>query len=308
MPEQLLYRADVVAVLQQVGGETVPQRVAPDRTVDACRPASGPHCPLDAGRMQVMAAPDAGARAGREIRGREHEAPGEFLPGVRVLPGERMRQLHVRDAAREIALEEPPAPGDGPSQARGECIGQDRAPILVALPAAHRELPPLEVQVLHPQAQCLRQAQAAAVEQRRHDGLDSVQLREQAPDLLPRQHERKPGPSPSLHEVGEFAGLATQHVAVEEHHRTERLMLRRRGDRAADREVLQERADAGRTERAGPPRPVETDVAAGPVHVLALGGEAVVADAQGLAQTLLEILGGFGHDCMVQTGRAVPPQ
>jgi hypothetical protein len=51
---------------------------------------------------------------------------------------------------------------------------------------------------------------------------------------------------------------------------------------------------------------VEADVAASPVHGPALGGEAVVADPQGLARTLLEILRGFGHDCMVQTGAPSP--
>src|SRR5690606_21035145 len=65
VPEQLLDGADVVAVLEQVGGEGVAQRVRRDRLVDAGRaPRPADRAP-DHSVVQVVAAHDAVARIPR---------------------------------------------------------------------------------------------------------------------------------------------------------------------------------------------------------------------------------------------------
>src|SRR5690606_24867719 len=78
VPEQLLDGADVVAVLEQVGGEGVAQRVRRDRLVDAGRaPRPADRAP-DHSVVQVVAAHDAVARIPRAAQGGEHVLPAEL--------------------------------------------------------------------------------------------------------------------------------------------------------------------------------------------------------------------------------------
>ena len=64
MAEQLLNNADVVAVLEQMSGEGMPKRVRTDRFRDPCLSGSRSDCSLQGSCISVVAADDAGARAG----------------------------------------------------------------------------------------------------------------------------------------------------------------------------------------------------------------------------------------------------
>ena len=74
---------------------------------------------------------------------------------------------------------------------RHDPVRQDRASVLAALSFAHRNLPNGEIDILDPQAQALHQAQSRAVEQRAHDPLDTLEMREQPLDLILGQDDRK---------------------------------------------------------------------------------------------------------------------
>ena len=66
MPEELLDGADVVAVLEEMRGERVPQRVAASMLLDA-RGANGKlDGPLHGGFFEVMASPNAATRIYRD--------------------------------------------------------------------------------------------------------------------------------------------------------------------------------------------------------------------------------------------------
>ena len=94
--EQLLDGADVVAALQQVRGEAVPERVRTDRLVDAGGTGARMHGLLQDRFVQMVAATHAGARVERQFRGRKYPLPAPLGGGIRVLPGQRIGQ---RDGA-----------------------------------------------------------------------------------------------------------------------------------------------------------------------------------------------------------------
>jgi len=76
MPEQLLHRADVVAVLEQVGGERMPQCVG-GGAFDEPGPARGVlDGPLEDGLVQVMPANLAREAVTVGARGGECPLPG----------------------------------------------------------------------------------------------------------------------------------------------------------------------------------------------------------------------------------------
>jgi hypothetical protein len=95
VPEQFLHRADVVAGLEQVRGERMPQRVAARRLGDAGR-AHGPrHRALQPFFVDVVAANRAVAGIARALHRREQVLPRQFARRVRILARQRMRQVHA---------------------------------------------------------------------------------------------------------------------------------------------------------------------------------------------------------------------
>ena len=91
--EELLDGADVVVVLEEVGGEGVAKRVT-GRALRDGRPAHGfLYRPLQRGLVQVVPAPLARGAVHVETGRWEHPLPGPLPPGVRVLARQRPREL-----------------------------------------------------------------------------------------------------------------------------------------------------------------------------------------------------------------------
>lgn len=88
MPQEFLDRPDVVAVLQQVGGERVPERMAARRFGNAGPAHSLLHRPLHDRLVEVMPAALTGSGIDVGPRGREDPLPSPLPPGHRVLAGE----------------------------------------------------------------------------------------------------------------------------------------------------------------------------------------------------------------------------
>jgi hypothetical protein len=55
-------------------------------------------------------------------------------------------------------------------------VGQHHSPIFLSLSAPHGDLPPLEIEILHPQLEALLQPEPRTIEQRRHDPRNANQL------------------------------------------------------------------------------------------------------------------------------------
>jgi hypothetical protein len=102
---------------------------------------------------------------------------------------------------------------------------QHRDTVLPTLPVADRDLTALDENVLHPKLHALHYAQAAAIEQRRHEPLDPAQLSEYCGDLGARQDQRQPHGALSPDDGRQLLDRHAQHFLEEEEHGTERLVL-----------------------------------------------------------------------------------
>jgi hypothetical protein len=71
MAQEFLHGADIVTVLEQVGGEAMAEGVASDALVEAGGAGGLADGSLQAAFVQMVAASDAGVRVGGELIGRE---------------------------------------------------------------------------------------------------------------------------------------------------------------------------------------------------------------------------------------------
>jgi hypothetical protein len=67
--------------------------------------------------------------------------------------------------------------------------GKWHGAVFVALARAHHDLIAREVDVLHPQARGLEQAQTGSVKQEGHDALRPAELADEGADLVASQHD-----------------------------------------------------------------------------------------------------------------------
>jgi hypothetical protein len=95
-------------------------------------------------------------------------------------------------------------------------------------------LAPNEVEVHHAQAEGLEEAQAGAVEERRHQAVVALELPQDGAHFVARHHDRQAAGGLGAHDVLHPADVATQHVAVQEEKRAERPRLGRGADPSAD--------------------------------------------------------------------------
>ena len=102
--QQLLDGSDVVAALQQVGGEGVAERVTGCRFGDA-RPANGFfHLALYDGGVQVVTATGAGVLGNVEAAGGKDPLPGPLGRGLAVLSLEGVGQLDASVSFGKVTL------------------------------------------------------------------------------------------------------------------------------------------------------------------------------------------------------------
>src|SRR5262245_31686495 len=159
VPEQLLDSADVLAGLQEVGGERMPERVARG----PLRDPGAAHGVLD-GTLQhrlvkMMAPPLVGRALHVDARRREHRLPPPLAPGLGILPAESPRQLDPARAPPEIALVLALDRVEMLGELGNHDRGQRGRSILAALAATHCDLVAREVDVLHTEAQGLEEAE-----------------------------------------------------------------------------------------------------------------------------------------------------
>jgi hypothetical protein len=157
-----------------------------------------------------------------------------------VLRGERPGQRDRAEAGREVSPMQRAHLHEVLSERRSRRLRQRRHAILVALRPAQTQLARLEVDVLHAQRESLEQAQSRPIEQSRYQPLHARELREQRAHLLTREHDRQPQRRVRANRARDVADVELQHLAIQEHERAERLILRRRRDAPFDGKVRQE--------------------------------------------------------------------
>src|SRR3989441_13184475 len=133
-------------------GERVTKGGARRSLRDARPPHRLLHSALKHGFVQVMPAALARLPVDVDTRGRKHPLPRPLAAGVRVLPGQRPRELHPAGAVPEIGFVLPPDHLDMPNEIGSHYGGQHRHAVAVALAGPPDELIGCEIHVLHPEA------------------------------------------------------------------------------------------------------------------------------------------------------------
>lgn len=104
--------------------------------------------------------------------------------------------------------------------------GQHGTAVLAALALANDQFISREVDVLDAQSQAFHQAQAAAIQQARHQRFPPMHRCQQRRRLRPRQHHRQPRRTLGPHDVLHPRQVLRQHLPVEEQQCRKRLVLR----------------------------------------------------------------------------------
>jgi len=156
--QQLLYRADIASIFEQMGGEGVAEGMRRGPLSEACPTDGLGHGALYHGLVQVMTAALARGAVEVEAGGRKDPLPRPLPAGVRILAGQGPGQLDPAGTACQVGLVLPlyslQVLGEGPL---GHCWPDSDA-ILGALAVADDDLTRCEVDVLDSQAGALEQA------------------------------------------------------------------------------------------------------------------------------------------------------
>src|SRR6059036_4292641 len=102
MAEQLLNRSDIVAILEKVCSERVPQAVTDRRFVDAHLPHRLFYRSLHSRLVQMMPSLDPAPRIDSQARCGEEILPAELACGIRVLSLQRVGQPDLTPAGSEV--------------------------------------------------------------------------------------------------------------------------------------------------------------------------------------------------------------
>ena len=164
VPQQRLDGANVRTPLQKMSGEAVPERMRTDPLADSCLADDLGNGLVDGAGVKVVAASLAGARVSGPTTGGEDILPSPVLVGVRVLAGQGVREIHLSIAVLQILSMDHLHAYKVFFQGLYELLGERRDTVFPALAVAHREGFHLQVHVLNPESDALRDAQARALQ------------------------------------------------------------------------------------------------------------------------------------------------
>lgn len=186
MAEQPLNGADIVAVLEQVGGEGMAEGVGANALIGD---AGGFGCTsngfLQGAGIGVVAAGEAGARVDGEAIGWEGILPGPSARGVGKLEAQCVGQVDIGVPSSKVVLEGEPDVAQVASERGDDGFGQDGGAILEAFGLADDDLPVSEVEIFEAQADAFHEAQAAAVEELSHQKVGAGEVLEDGLDFAP---------------------------------------------------------------------------------------------------------------------------
>ena len=115
--------------------------------------------------------------------------------------------------------------------------------ILSPLAATHDNLLAIEVDVLDPQRQAVRDPQPSPIQDHDDDPERARQLLQKAADFVAAEHHRHPDRQAGARHIGERAGLDAEHILVQKEQRTESLILSYADSAHDDRECWVRRGE-----------------------------------------------------------------
>jgi len=188
--------------------------------------------------VQMIAPMFAGIGHGRQLHGRKQPLPPEFLARAVFLPSAR---------AKTSPRNRRPSPPRGAVRPCSSCACSSAPRLAAAAPCdpfvpCHRarSTPSWRNSILPPQLQALEQAQAAPVQQFRHQHVRRIEPRDDAIHFFPRQHDRDRAPSLGPDHALDFAEFPFEYVPEQKQQRVEGLVL------AGCRDVLMDRPESSK--------------------------------------------------------------
>jgi len=170
---------------------------------------------------------------------------------------------------------------------RRNCRGWQRhVTILISLPPTHKNLPPIEVEVLHSKRQTFRHAQPTSIHENRTKSRNILHHHQQAPHFRLRQHSRQSRGSASRRNVGHESDRHGKNVPVQKENRMQSLILRGSTHILLGREMSQECRNLRLPHRRRMSPLMKDHEPAYPTAVRSLGLRAVMPSAQAMAKPL----------------------
>jgi hypothetical protein len=280
MAEEVLDRANIVAVFQKMSGEGMAERVAGHAFGDVGAAAGEANGFLEAAAAGVVPAADTGARVGRDLPGGEHELPDPLACCARVFAGEGFGKVDGAEAICEIGLVEGADGGDVAPKRLDQSLGQDRDAVPPGLRISDKDLVEAEVDVFDAEADAFREAEAATIEELGHEPVGRWEGVDEEGHFAASEDGGEAFGAAGADGVDHFVDRCSQDGPEEEQDCAEGLVLGGGGDLAFDGEVREESADVGGAEVAWEAAAVEENEAADPAEVADFGAEGVVFPAK----------------------------
>ena len=276
MAEELLNRADIVPVLEKMGGEAVTKGVAGDtlgnREPDRCIV----HGTLDHRLVDVMTASLTRRGIAVGASGWKDELPLPLAGRAGILPHESGREQGVAVPARQVVLVNLLRIAKLALKRLEQRVGQNRHPILPPLSRTHEQLATRMVEILHPQLKRLKQAKTSTIQETGDQLRNPAHLIEHTMHVVAIEHLRQPPRALRDHDTVERIKRQPQDVAVEKYQGRTGLVLRRGADLFPHRKRRKKFPNLVRAKRPWMAPPVKHNESAHPGGVGLLGTATVV--------------------------------
>lgn len=161
------------------------------------------------------------------------------------------------------------------------------------LPSWTRDLPALEIEILHPETTALQQTQPRAVQQQRHEPGNTPHALDDGGDLRRREDEGHALRTLRPREVAHLLQRDVHHAVKQEQQRRERLVLRGRAHALLVGQVREKGLDLRPAQLADRTVAMELDEPLDPVTVRLGRARAVMTRTDDLVDALQQ--GGAGH-------------
>lgn len=294
MSKQFLNGADIISVLEEMGGEGMPEDVRSNRFIDAGKTSSVFDRTLQIRFVQVVTPSDATDRVRRKNRSREDILPGKFTIRIRIFPFQGIWKIGGPKALGEIQPMLRLDLLEMKAKLCDEHVGEHGDAVILALAIADNNLMVVEIQILDAQPQNFHQAEPAAVQDLCHNLIDATHVGNDALCLDPGKNGGNPFWLRRTNgKQRRLVQLDVENISVEKKDGTDRLVLGRGSDGFLGNQEGNEIVDLGNTHLARVTFVVKEDVLAHPGDISLFGAKGIVAIAKSFAVLIEKLFSGL---------------
>ena len=286
--EEFLHRPNIRPAFEQVRRKGMPECMTTRRLLETGLDDSLLDCPLQQGFHEVMALLAAGAWIDGTFWSRKDVLPAPIPVGVGIFAFQRVGQMNGAEAFSEVFLVFDLHFRQVQLQRFFERFRENGDAVLFALAIADEDLLVTKVDVLHPEANTVHQAQAGAIEQIGHEPVGAGHLGQDGLDFVAGEDDGQADGAFGAFDVIDPAEGMLQHSVIQKQQCAEGLILSGSGDLAVDGEMGQESADIIFPEFIRVLFAMEKDKAANPLEVGFLGADGIMPVTANVANLVQE--------------------